>query len=330
MKVVYFHRKPRDHGNYSVEILFKEIRARLPPHVKAEVHEAPFLSNGLIKRFWIAVEAAFHQGEINHITGDINFVAAFLKGKKTVLTILDLGLMATAGRISRFIYKLFWIGMPARRCAAITTISQATKTELLKFAKIDPSKVHVVYVPISSSFVSAPRPFNKQCPLILQVGTLPNKNVHRVVAALKGIKCRLEIIGKVDDELKHLLSENSIDYHASRNLSQQEVVEKYVSCDVLSFPSTYEGFGMPIVEANAVGRVVVTSNLLSMPEVGGNAAHYVDPFDIASIRDGFLKVIEDDDYRATLIQNGFQNCQRFSVGTIVRQYVDIYTQLHNS
>ena len=59
-----------------------------------------------------------------------------------------------------------------------------------------------------------------------------------------------------------------------------------MNTDILSFVSTYEGFGMPIVEANAIGRVVVTSNVLSMPEVAGNAAHLVDPFDVNSIREG--------------------------------------------
>ena len=124
-----------------------------------------------------------------------------------------------------------------------------------------------------------------------------------------------------------MLKENQIDYNVSKNLTNEEVFEKYRNCDILSFVSTYEGFGMPIVEANAIGRVVVTSNLLSMPEVAGDAAHLVDPFDIGSIRQGIVKVIKDEHYRESLIRNGYQNRKRFDVNKIANQYVEIYQSL---
>jgi glycosyltransferase involved in cell wall biosynthesis len=85
---------------------------------------------------------------------------------------------------------------------------------------------------------------------------------------------------------------------------------------------------MPIVEANAVGRVVVTSNLLSMPEVAGGAAHLVDPFDVSSIRSGILKVIEDDSYREALITKGFANRKRFDTRQIAQEYAEIYRLLN--
>ncbi|MFM7851415.1 MAG: glycosyltransferase, partial [Flammeovirgaceae bacterium] len=113
----------------------------------------------------------------------------------------------------------------------------------------------------------------------------PNKNVQRLVRALKGISCVLDIVGEIDEELNNMLIENRVEFQQAQSLTESQILKKYESADIVSFVSTYEGFGMPIVEANTVGRVVVTSNILSMPEVAGNAARLVDPFDVGSIRE---------------------------------------------
>ncbi len=96
------------------------------------------------------------------------------------------------------------------------------------------------------------------------------------------------IIGKLSEETRKLLSDNNVECEIyDRRLSEEEVIEEYYKSDILAFVSTLEGFGMPILEANAVGRVVVTSNMTSMPEVANNAAHYVNPFSIDDINKGF-------------------------------------------
>ena len=84
---------------------------------------------------------------------------------------------------------------------------------------------------------------------------------------------------------------------------------------------------MPIVEANVVGRPVVTSDISSMPEVAGNAACLVDPFDSASIRSGIRRVIKDVDYRSKLIANGRVNAERFDANNIAEQYLAIYKEM---
>lgn len=327
MKVVFFHRKPRPNHNFSVENLFTFVRKYLPAEVEWEINEAPYFSNGFVKRLLIGFDAAFSQKGINHITGDINFISLFLKPKYTVLTLLDLGLLNHPRPIIRWVLKMFWVVLPAKRAAVITTISKATKEELLKQVNINPGKVHVVYVPISEQFAPQPKKFNKNLPTILQIGTKSNKNVIRLVNALKGISCQLDIIGEIDSRLMQELLRNEIVFTHAKNLSNDEVFNKYQLADVISFVSTYEGFGMPIVEANAIGRVVVTSDLLSMPEVAGGAAHLVDPFDIDSIRSGIVRVIEDDDYREQLIELGFENVKRFEVTEIANQYASIYKSL---
>jgi glycosyltransferase involved in cell wall biosynthesis len=327
MKVVFFHRKPRPNFNFSVENLFKQIRQSLPAEVDWEVKELRFFSEGFFKRLYICFEAVFSQKDINHITGDINFIAILLRKKKTVLTILDVGFMKHPNAFARWVLRIFWIILPVKRSAVITTISLSAKHELLKYVSIDPEKVKVIYVPISASFARYDKLFNKREPVILQIGTKHNKNVTRLVQALQGISCRLEIVGEVNEALALELRNANVKYIASKNLTNQEILEKYKSADILSFVSTYEGFGMPIVEGNAVGRVVVTSNILSMPEVAGDAAHLVDPFSVPSIREGILRVIEDDAYRDQLVEHGFKNHLRFRVQMIAQQFTEIYKSL---
>jgi len=308
-------------------MLFKQVRSVLPEEVRAVTKQLSFYSEGILNRVLIGFEAAFNQGEINHITGDINFIALFLRKKRTVLTILDVGFMNHPGKLARLFLRLFWIVFPAKRSAVITTISNSAKSEILKFVSVDPSKIVVIYVPISNLFKPVSKVFNKSKPVLLQVGTRSNKNVIRLVKALTGIDCHLDIVGDIDPDLTYELENSKVEYSSSSNISNEEIVAKYASSDIICFTSVYEGFGMPIVEANITGRVVVTSNLLSMPEVGGNAAHYVDPFSVESIRNGIQKVINEDDYRNQLIFNGFENAKRFDLKEITTQYVSVYKGL---
>lgn len=327
MKVVFFHRH-RVSGNYSMENLFDQIRGALPDSVDSREKELSFISKGFFKRLFILVEAFFHQGDINHITGDIHFIALLLKRRRTVLTIHDLGFMNHPNPIRRFLLKWFWIILPVKRCAAVTVVSQATKTDLLKY--VDPndeSKIHLIYNPIKSGFAPSPKTFNRVEPTILQIGAKHNKNISRLLKALQGINCKLEIVGKLPNNISDELRGSGLSYSLSENLTDQEMLDKYIKADIVSFVSTTEGFGLPIIEANAIGRVVVTSNVSSMPEIAGDAACLVNPFDVASIRAGFLKVIDDDLFRGKLTSNGYENIKRFDLSEIANQYFNIYKLL---
>lgn len=231
--------------------------------------------------------------------------------------------------VKKKILWFFWYWLPVKRSAIITVISQSTKRELLRYVKCDPEKIRVVYNCVSPEFVPSPREFNHSCPTILQVGTGSNKNLPRVAAALEGIRCRLQVIGKLSAEQKEILVRHRIDYTAASDVSDDELVQYYRSADMVVFASTYEGFGLPIVEANATGRPVVTSNVYSMPEVAGDAACIVDPFDLASIRAGIQHIIQDPVYRDQLVRKGFQNVERFRPQVIASEYAKIYQQLLN-
>ena len=166
--------------------------------------------------------------------------------------------------------------------------------------------------------------------MILQIGTAPNKNIPNLIAAIKGIPCVLQIVGKKVEEYEHLLKQNNIQYTYEWDLSNEEMIKKYEQADIMTLVSTYEGFGMPILEAQAIGRPVITSNILSMPEVAGNGACLVNPTDIQEIRKGILKIIQDDAYRAELINAGVENCKRFDPDIIADQYMKLYETIAQS
>ena len=327
IRVIYYHRNPRG-GQFSIERLFRDIRAALPEGICASVAVCRFSGSGIWSRVWNIFEAFARQGDVNHITGDIHYVALLLRGSRTVLTIHDL---ATAHRLHgwrRRVFVFLWLQLPAARVAAITTISETTRRDLIQIASIDSKKIRVIHNCVSSDFNPVPALFNCAHPRILQVGTGTNKNLERVVLALAGIPCHLRIIGSLSTDQVVALETAGVSYSSSAGLPDSQIVVEYSEADMIVFASTSEGFGLPIIEAQATGRPVVTSNISSMPEVAGLGACLVDPFDPGSIRSGILKLIHDTAYREELITQGFLNVERFRAREISRQYADLYAQLY--
>jgi len=326
-EVTFYYRKPRRFANFSVEFIFRDVSERLKDRIHGYAAISRYESKGLFKRLYICLEAIFRQGDVNHITGDISFVGIFLKKRKTIQTILDCGHVHASTGMKRFVLKLFWLTLPVKRCKYVTAISSATKSEILKYVRCDPDKIVVVPVAISESFKRVDKPFNKINPRILQIGTAPNKNIGRLIQALKGLDCTLVIIGKHHAVYEEQLKEAGIRYQYLSGLSNPEVLHQYEQADLIVLPSTYEGFGMPILEAQAVGRPVLTSNLSSMPEVAGDAACLVDPYQVEEIRNGIVKIICDDEYRNELIKRGFENIKRYNPEQIATEYYQLYKRI---
>ncbi len=159
------------------------------------------------------------------------------------------------------------------------------------------------------------------------VGTKPNKNIPNMIRALQGIPCKAVIIGKLNEEIKKLLQETKVEYQNLVDITDSQVLQAYIDCDIVAFASTYEGFGMPIVEAQSVERVVVTSNCSSMPEIAGKGAILVDPNNVDSIRKGFQSVIADSTLREQVIKAGRVNRLRFDHDEIVSQYIRLYEKI---
>jgi glycosyltransferase involved in cell wall biosynthesis len=326
LQVTHFHRKPMP-GNVSIERLFTDIRNAMPGHVECFPHVSPCFSKGIFPRIRNMLDAAKHQAQINHITGDVHYLALALDKCRTLLTIHDCASLERLRGWRRMVLKWFWFTLPIWRSRLVTVISESTRRELLRHVRCDAAKIRVVPDCVGNDFVPSPKPFNAEEPEILHMGTAANKNLERVIAALAGLPCRLNIIGTLTANQRVRLEQHKIRYTNIPRATDAEVVSAYAACDLVIFASTYEGFGLPIVEANAVGRPVVTSNILSMPEVAGKAACLVDPFDVKAIREGILKVWHDAQYRDALVGAGFENVKRFTAKVVAESYVSLYREL---
>jgi len=326
LNVTYFTRKPG--RGWSLERVFDDVAAHLPDDITVTFCHNRFNSQGLFKRLYDLLRATRHQGDVNHITGDVHFLTYLLQRRKTILTVHDCGALECPAGLRRWLLWLLWFWLPEKRCAAITVISAATKQELLKHVRCDPAKIEIIYNNVSAEFSPYPYRFHLECPRILQIGTTPNKNIERVAAALSGFRCRLVVIGKLLESQQAALQKHGIDCENHIGISREQLLLQYQQADLVMFASLYEGFGLPIVPAPPAGRPVITSRLYSMPEVAGDAACYVDPYDVDSIRAGVERICQDANYRQQLIDNGFRNVERFRTAVIAEQYAQLYRRIH--
>lgn len=326
VKVTFFQRK-RVAGHFSIEFIFEDIKERLSDKISIKTHISPFISSGFFKRLYNLAVAKFHQGQINHITGDIHYITLGLSPQKTILTIHDCGFLNSRKGLGKFVLKTFWLTLPVKFCTKITVVSQSTKNEVIKHSACHPDKIVVIPVAISKEFRWMPKEFFERKPRILQIGSALNKNQKRIIESLSGLSVHLVIVGNLSEEVKATLYKCEVEYSKYANLSLTDLINQYYLSDIVLFPSTYEGFGMPIIEAQTIGRVVITSNISSMPEVAGDGAHFVDPFDTHSIKEGVLKVMNEPEYRNQLIKKGKENAKRFAPDYIASQYLQLYEQV---
>src|ERR1044072_4308180 len=146
------------------------------------------------------------EADIYHVTGHVHYIALVLPARKTVLTIYDLGFLHTRKGLRRAILKKLFLDLPVKKLKYITAVSEATKREIIKYTNCVEEKIRVIENHLGENFFSTEKKtFNQKCPTILQIGTSPNKNLANLIKALKGLNCRLKIIGKLDkDSIAHL------------------------------------------------------------------------------------------------------------------------------
>ncbi len=325
MKISYFFRK-KSPVFHSIENIFDTVLDNVEKFETVK-HEVPYHSTGFINRLRIALFARKNQSDINHITGDIHFIAPFLKKNKTILTIHDIRAALEGKIFKRVLLRFFWFTIPLRSVRCITVISEFTKQELIKHFKVKPSKIHVINNCISELFSYKEKHLPQSKPVILQIGTKENKNLHRVVNALQGLSCKLIIIGTLSKQQVKLLEDKQIDYENYYNLSGEDMIAKYTESDIVLFASIYEGFGMPIIEAHAIGRPVITSNLEPMKTVAADAALLVNPFNTSEIRKAVEKLLKDEDYCNLLVKKGLENVKLYRAKTIAAQYENVYSKV---
>ena len=326
MKVHFFSRKSNNIF-FSIEELFGTIQRGLLGKIDFENFFMPFDNKGLTNRFKNILFAQRSKGNINHITGDINYLGIFLPRRNTILTIHDCGELDKLKGPKRLFLWLFWFYLPVKKLKHITVISQTTKQHLLSYVKVNPDKILVIPNCLIGNYKPSQKNFNKDKPLILQIGITPNKNIERLAAALQNIPCTVKIIGKPSLEQQNALHKHNIDFEYLTGLTREEVIVEYDKCDIVSFVSLLEGFGLPIIEAQAMLKPVITSNLSAMPETAGDGACLVNPNDVNEIRAGILKIINDNEYRKDIVEKGFINQRRFNPEIVSKQYLELYKSI---
>lgn len=323
--ITFFFRKKRE-GVNSIETVFSSLEAYLLPHENVCL---PFEGASPLSLVRNIVFAHKYKSEINHITGDAHYIALGL-GRNTILTIHDVhSALLCKNFLKRCYILLFWFWLPALIVKRITVISEFTKKELLKLIPFAKDKIVVIHNAFNPGIDFVKKRKDGK-PVILHMGTKPNKNLERVIKALAGIDCLLIIVGKLNEEQISLLRKACINYENHYDVPYQTIIEYYKKCDVVSFPSTYEGFGLPILEANSVGRPILVGDIEVLHEVAGDAAYFVNPMDINAIKHGFIELLNNSELRLNLISRGLQNVQRFTPKTIAMRYNDLYDNLLNN
>ncbi|MCC6724503.1 MAG: glycosyltransferase family 4 protein [Saprospiraceae bacterium] len=277
---------------------------------------------GLLKNISFAVK---NRSNINHVTGDVHYLAIFLPN--CVLTIHDCGNPEQFLYFKRIFYKLIWLWLPAHRAKIITVVSEKTKQDVIKYTGVRDDKIVVIPNFIDEKFKFSPKEFNSEKPIFLHIGITPNKNLERVAVALMGVHCELRVIGKLSEAQEDVLKKANIAYSFTFSLTIDQVVEEYKNCDAVIFASTYEGFGLPILEAQTVGRPIVTSNIDPMEKIAGNAAILVNPLEVSDIRRGINELITDGDRRMQIVLNGIENSKKYSIAQAISSLTTIYQSI---
>ena len=199
----------------------------------------------------------------------------------------------------------------------IITVSNFSKREILKHYKIEENKVDVIYNAVSKEFTPSKKENYEK--YILGVSSQSkHKNFDMLIKSFNKIKdkdLKLYIIGEKNRNLNNILTKEhklNSDVIFTGRVSDQELAELYSNAVCFVFPSLYEGFGIPPLEAMACGCPIAVSNVASLPEVCRDAALYFDPLDMEDIAAKILKVVQNNDMKKTLIRKGFNQVKKYS------------------
>ena len=240
-----------------------------------------------------------------------------------------------------------WVA--THRSNRVLTVSEASKRDILRYFRIPEGKIDVIYNAIDERFGETPSPdevervrerYQLNAPYVLYAGNIkPHKNLERLIEAFHTLR--------QDGDLAHvkllIIGDEISKYAALRRAVHRYKLHKHVRffgfvpdktlavlyrlARVFVFPSLYEGFGLPPLEAMASGTPVITSDVSSLPEVVGDAALLIDPLDPAAIADAMRRVLMDSDLRETLRQKGLERVREFSWERSVRRVREIYGEV---
>lgn len=230
----------------------------------------------------------------------------------------------------------------AQHADKIIAISQQTKQDLVHFFDIAPETIDVIYQgchpafkqDVSSEvFASIQQKYNLPSTFILNVGSIePRKNAFQIVKAIENLDIPLVIVGKetsYSNEIKRYIAEkkmeNTVLFRKVDNMEDLAVLYKRAS--IFVYPSSYEGFGIPIVEALYSGTPVITSNTGVFPEAAGPFSYFINPEQVDQIRYAIESILTSTDMQHEMKENGLVYAQQFNDDVLAQKWMDVYTQL---
>jgi glycosyltransferase involved in cell wall biosynthesis len=239
--------------------------------------------------------------------------------------------------------------MATHRANRVLTVSEASKRDILRYFHIPERRIDVIYNAIDDRLGETPQPdeiervrdrYQLNAPFVLYAGNIkPHKNLERLIEAFYMLRqdpdlthVKLLIIG--DEISKYATLRRAVHRYKLHKhvrffgfVPDKTLAVLYRLARVFVFPSLYEGFGFPPLEAMASGTPVITSNVSSLPEVVGDAALLIDPLDAAAIAQAMRRVLMDSELREELRQRGLRRVKEFSWERSVRRVREIYDEV---
>lgn len=268
------------------------------------------------------------------------------KQTKSIITIHDLSYIRVPETASPSLKKYLDVVVPRSiaRATHVHAVSETTRQDIITLYNTPPEKVSVIFNAVESRF--KPEDVSKailakyhipDAPYIISVGTVqPRKNYSRLVKSLAQLRQKYDVHlviaggrGWLEDEFYATIIQTGMtDYvHVTGFVADEDLPALYSGALCMAYPSLYEGFGIPVLEAMACGTPVLTSTSSSLPEVAGDAAILVDPYDTDAIQDGLERLISDQDLQQILAEKGSLQAQKFTWEQSARQLKRLYTQL---
>ncbi len=270
---------------------------------------------------------------------DVIFNTSQLEGclyhKRQIITVHDLiPLLFPKYHKKQYHYYKYLLPIILKNSVKIITVSKYTKHLIVDLYKVPEKKIYVIYNGINESFLS--KNFNniKQNYLLYVGRFTPMKNMEGLIKAFEiltnryDFELKLKLVGgygnfNINNKIKEKVE-------LICNVSDEELIDLYKNASLFVYPSLFEGFGLPPLEAMACGCPIVVSNVASLPEVCEDAACYVDPYDVDNIVNGIYKVLTDETLRQSMIQKGIERVKLFSWKRSAEEYLKVFEEVINS
>lgn len=329
-KIVFVFRKP-SRGNVSIEKVYLTISKTLRNSEISNYSISNYILSytydiwSFFKHF---LNSIISRNKIIHITGACHYMVLAFPFQKRILTIHDAYFFKNHKGIKGFLYDLFYFYLPIHFSHKIVTVSNHVKLELLDSFKISNTKIEVISNPIlipEEKRKTRDRFFNKDKVIqVLQIGDKPIKNYKRLIEATKNMNVTYCFIHSNTDSINELISNSDLENRAKvfSNISDDSLYTLYNESDVLFFASEAEGFGLPILEAQAFALPIITSNIPPMNSIIEDVI-LVNPFSVESIKKGFLKLYEFESSMDKSINIPKEN----TLNNVCEMYLELYKNM---